>query len=354
VTTSAVKKVTVQAQNVNQCLWLKRSKSVQYEEQDYFSLLEWMSVRNVAAEDASTLLEGVPSGDALLQQLKKFGVEEVEGQFNAVFARQYQQVLGKKKRQPRVVAIIDVHEQETYTKEKRTSPDIKGGKHKNGTNFFFKFVTIQLLYKKRVVTLKVHLQRRGEHLRDVVDALVRHALKYVQIEMLLLDRGFRDVTILNQLEYLHVPILMPAVMDEKAKTSLANMLRFQRSCRFSLCNKHHEYADVKLLKVHLPNGKTIGFYTTRFLPWLRTPRYYLRLYAKRWTIETGYRVQNQFLAKTTCIKGQVRLFYFSYAVALHNLWLWLRTRLQPIKFTVTRMKLILEHTHTINLDPDTS
>jgi hypothetical protein len=233
-----------------------------------------------------------------------------------------------------------VHEQETYTKEKRTSPDVRGGKHKNGTNYFFHFATIQFLAKDRVVTMGVRLHRRGVSLRDVVAQLVAHLLRYAEIECLLLDRGFRDVTILNELEFLGVPVLMPAFSDERTRKALASMWWHAR--RWSFRNKHCEYADVTLLKAALPDGKAVGFYTTLRSAWWRRVAYFVKLYKRRWTIETGYRVQNEFLARTTCIKGAVRLFYFSYAVALHNLWLRLRIIISTMPLTVKRLKCVLQ------------
>jgi len=341
VTTSNLKKLVIQAkQFLNEQLTLKREKVLAYEDTQYFGLLTCMSVWGSAAEQTSTLLDGSPSGDALLQQLKKFTFDDVHEQFDKMFVKQLKKAHHGRKR-PKVVAIIDVHEQETYTKQKRTSPDVRGGKHKNGTNFFFHFVTLQVLWNEHVVTLRARLHQRDTALRDIVTRLVKEAQQHVRIDTLLLDRGFREVTLLNELAFLGVPILMPATMDKKAKKTLATFGKRQRSCRYSLHNNHNEHADVRLLKIMLPDGKTIGFYTTKYAFW-HPPTHFLRLYKKRWTIETGYRVQNQLLAKTTCIVGSVRLFYFSYAIALHNLWLWLRhTTKKLCTFTVMTLRVML-------------
>ena len=41
-----------------------------------------------------------------------------------------------------------------------------------------------------------------------------------------------------------------------------------------------------------------------------------------------------FLAKTCSINPSVRLFYFCYAVALHNLWVMIKSKVQNKKFNV--------------------
>jgi hypothetical protein len=342
--TCDLKKLVVSAMTwLNKQLCLPRTKQVLYSEEEYFALLLFLALEGCAAEDGGAVLNelmSVPSGEALLKQLQKFDRDAVEEEFDRLFVQQFRKVA--KKRRPQVTAIIDVHEQETYTKEKRASPDVRGGKHKNGTNFFFQFATIQVLWKEHVVTMGVRLYGRNRTLRSIVNELVRHVQQYCTIKLLLLDRGFRDVELLNQLEYLNVSVLMPAFSDERTRKALATMKLHRR--RWSFRNAKSEHTDVTLLKATLLDGKTIGFYTTMKNTWWHPPQHFLDAYKKRWTIETGYRIQNQLLPKTTCVIGAVRLYYFSYAVALHNLWLCLRNTVKNVKFTVLRLKTLLSST----------
>lgn len=343
-TTQELKTLLVQGRQLNGQLHLSRKKALRYSEGAYLLLVLFLSLENLAAEDGSRIMNFsicVPSGDALLQQLKKLKVEEVEAQFDRLFLKQFKRLFRQRKR-PHVIAIIDVHEQETYTKDKRTSLDVRGGKHKNGTNFFFHFVTMQIICGDKIMTLAVRLHRREESLCNIVIELIKYAQLHVSIDVLLLDRGFRDVALINDLEYLGIPMLMPAFRDERTRQALAQSW-LSKSRRWSFRNAKCEYADVTLLKVTLPDGSNVGFYTTLRATWLHRVQYYLDLYAKRWNIETGYRVQKQFLPKTTCVKGVVRLFYFSYAVAMHNLWLCIKIIVwKTVKFTVAFMKYLLK------------
>lgn len=341
---------------LNSMLSLNRTKKIKYEERQYFDLITFLSLWNSAGEDGSkimNLIDEVPSGDALMQQLQKLDFELIEAQFDEVFDKQFKKHF-KKKKKPKVLAIIDEHEQETYSKEKRISKDIRGGKHKNGTNFFFKFATIQIVGKRKILTMKVKIHRRKVPLKKVVEELIRHVQKYVKIEVLLLDRGFRDVTIINELEFLQVPILMPCFKDEKTKKELAKSDKSKKIVNWSFKNQKGEFADVRLVMIKFVDGKEIGFYTTIKFSWLHTAKFYLKLYAKRWNIETGYRLQNLFLPRTTCVKGTVRYFYFCYAVAMHNLWLIIKDSVgKSVSFTVTKMKFILTYFWiTTHLNPD--
>lgn len=340
---SNLKTLLISAKNeLNSMLSLKRTKKIKYEEQQYFELVTFLSLWNVAGRNGSkvmNIIDDIPCGAALMQQLQKLKIKEVEEQFNTIFEKQFSKHIGKKRK--KAIVIIDVHEQETYSKEKRISKSIRGGKHKNGTNFFFKFATIQIIVKNKVLTLAVRFYSKSKKLPQIVDELVKIAKKFVRIKSLLLDRGFRDVNIFNQLEYLQVPVLMPCVKDKKTRNEFEKAKHKFRVVKYWWKNVKGEYADFKLIMMKLDNGKEIGFYTTLRMVWLRTARYYLDLYAKRWNIETGYRLQNLFLPKTTCVKGVVKYFYFCYAVAMHNLWLCLRSLVKGMSLTVLVVKFVL-------------
>ena len=340
---SEIKTLLISAKSeLNSVLSLNRTKKIKYEECQYFDLVTFLSLWNVAGKNGSevmNIIDDVPSGDALMQQLQKLDFKLIEAQFDNLFEKQFRKLFKKKK--PKAIAIIDIHEQETYCKDRRINPYTPGGKHKNGTNFFFKFATIQIICKDKILTMKVKICRRKQHLKNLVDCLVKHVQKYVKTKVLLLDRGFRDVKIFNELEYLKVPILMPCIKDKKTKKEFEKSKGKFRIVKYYWKNVKGEYADFKLLMIKLDNDKEIGFYTTIKLTWLKRPKYFLDLYAKRWNIETGYRLQNLFLPKTTCIKGIVRFFYFCYAVAMHNLWLCLKIIVKSTTFTVLTVKVLL-------------
>ncbi len=334
--------------NLNSQLKLNKTKDIKYTQPKYLEAISFLSLFNSCAEDGSNtmnIIDDIPSGDAILQQLKKLEFEVVEEQYNELFEKQFYKMFpkAKKGKKYKAIVIIDTHEQETYSKEKRKSKNIRGGKHKNGTNFFFKYMTMQIIIKNKLITLRVKFHLKDEEQSKLVGELIQIAKKFVRIKVVLLDRGFRDVHILNNLEYSQAPVLMPMVKDEKGEKCFEELGKKNlKAIKFSLMNKKREYADVKLLMIRLNNGKEIGFYTTLNFIRLHTVNYYLNLYKKRWNIETGYRLQNMFLPKTTSINKVVRFFYFCYAVAMHNLWLIMRlTTNLGKRFTVLKMKLIL-------------
>lgn len=343
-----LKTLLISARNsLNSQLTLSRTKQIRYTEKQYFDLVSFLSVFGCCAEDGSAtmnLFDDVPTGDALLQQLKKQEFSKVSDEFHELFQKQFYELLPKAKKKKYNAIIIDVHEQETYSQEKKTNSAIRGGKHKNGTNYFFKHLTMQALVKGKLITLGMRFYHRKSQLRELVDELIVYAQRFVKIDVVLLDRGFRDAALLNQLEFRQADVLMPCYKDSKAEEYFAKLGRRNfRTLRYLIASqKTKQAAGVTLLMIRLVNGKEIGFYTTMKGTWLHAASYYLDLYKKRWNIETSYRLQHMFLPKTTSIERVVRLFYFCYAIAMHNLWLIIRqTARTESNFTVLFMKVVL-------------
>ncbi len=339
----------INAKNKFLCdLKLKKTKNIKYQDSDYLNLLSIMGIYGTCAEDTSNslnLCSNVPTSDSLLKEIKKFKHDEIETQFNGIIEKQLFKLFPKMKKNKRysVTAIIDEHEQETYSKEKKVSNNIRGGKHKNGTNYFFHYVTIMVLIEGKILTLGLEILTRDSKLSDVVIKLVKKVQKYFDIELLLLDRGFRDVTIFNGLEYLQIPILMPCVKDNKTKKIFEEKLSKKRygKINFSITNNKKETALVNLIMIKIED-KQFGFYSTIRGKYFEKAKYYVELYMQRWQIETGYRMQNQFLPKTTSINFNVRYFYFFYAIVMHNIWLILNYLNKfNEKITVFKMKLFI-------------
>src|SRR3990167_6022451 len=118
---SELKTLLISAKNeLNSMLSLNGIKKIKCEEKQYFELVSFISLWNAAGENGSnimSIIDDVPSGDALMQQLQKLNVQEVEEQFNAVFEKQFFKLIKKKGR--KAIVRIDVHKQETYSKDKK-------------------------------------------------------------------------------------------------------------------------------------------------------------------------------------------------------------------------------------------
>ena len=134
---------------------------------------------------------------------------------------------------------------------------------------------------------------------------------------------------------------MPCKSYERTDKMFEKHLKSNYEVKPYFCsNVRKEYADFKLIMIRLEDGTEIGYVTNMHFIKLHRAKYYIELYQKRWNIETGYRLQNMFLAKTCSINPSVRLFYFCYAVALHNLWVMIKSKVQNKEFNVSVFMLM--------------
>lgn len=334
-----IKKLAVLAkQNINSRLRLNRTKSLDFEDKHYFALLLIISLFCAFAEGGSytaNFFGKLPKGDSLLDQIQKMEDQEIREQFRKLFESQFKNIFRFRIAKPKVVLAIDSTDKPTYSKRKKEDNNIVGGKKKASTFYFFRFATIQIVDKKNPITLYAMHCNKDTTNEQIVEGLVLQARKLVRIKCLLIDRGFYDTNVFNKLEQLGVKYLMPCRSDERTDKMFEKHLKSNYDVKPYFCsNVKKEYADFKLIMVRLADGTEIGYVTNMHFIKLHRAKYYIELYKKRWNIETGYRLQNMFLAKTCSIDASVRLFYFCYAVALHNLWVMIKSKVQSNNFNV--------------------
>jgi len=340
-----IKKLAVLAkQNINSRLHLKRTKEINFQDKHYLALLLIMSLFCVFAEGAghvSNQFGHLPKGDSLLDQLQAINERDIKEQFRKLFEWQFRNLFRFKLGKPKVIVGIDTTDKPTYSKKKREDENIVGGKKKASTFYFFRFATIQIADKKNPVTLyAMHCNKETTN-EQIVEELILQAKKLVRIKCVLIDRGFYDTRVFNKLEQLGIKYLMPCRSDDKTDKMFENYLSSHYEVKPYFCqNVKKEYADFKLIMIRLENGTETGYVTNMYFIKLHRAKYYIELYQKRWNIETGYRLQNMFLAKTCSIDASVRLFYFCYAVALHNLWIMIKSKVQNKEFNVPVFMLI--------------
>jgi IS4 transposase len=333
-----IKKLAVLArQNINSRINLKRTKSIGFEDKHYFALVLLVSLFCAFAEGTGYVANqfgSLPKGDSLLAQLQKLKDEDVREQFRKIFEWQFKNIFRFRLVKPKVILAIDVTDKPTYSKNHKDA-NIVGGKPKASTSYFFRFATIQIADRENPITLyALHCNKEttNEH---IVEELITQAKRLVRIRCVLIDRSFYDTKVFNKLEQLGVKYLMPCKYDNKTDKMFEKYLSSNYEVQPYFCqNKAKEYADFKLIMIRLDEKTEIGFVTNIHFIKLHRAKYYIELYKRRWNIETGYRLQNMFLAKTCSINPSVRLFYFCYAVALHNLWVMIKSKVENNNFSV--------------------
>ena len=200
---------------------------------------------------------------------------------------------------------IDFHDREYYGD--KNDVWIVGGKYKNGTCWFHRYATIEIISRRKrisVFALPIHVFLNS-HKEIVVKTLIERVLKYVKkIELVLLDRGFFSSAVINTIEGMGLKFLMPAVNNPKIKYIRKTVYGFKMGeSRFNLIVKG--------------NGKKKRKWATNLED---VPEKLERIYSRRWRIETGYRTKKKFRITTTTRNPVIRFLFFVIELLLYNFW----------------------------------
>lgn len=147
----------------------------------------------------------------------------------------------------------------------------------------------------------------------------------IRIEVALLDRGLaRNSENLALLKDMRIPYLGLYQKYRNIKKVIKGMKR-------SSINRKFRVGGIPTRLVIRKEKFTWVFVTTmEFADSLK----YLRLYKKRWNIETGFRVHDEAQIKTKSTDIRVRYFLFLVAMLLYNVWKSLRVQISFKRFVI--------------------
>lgn len=299
---------------LNKDIRFKLAQNVHYKNKDLIEALTWLASTQSFVEGGACFLREVkdaPSPDTLFFQLNKFKPEEVLETFEQVLLKQYKlaKKLGIFRR--KVVLAIDIHDIPYYGN--KNDKMVVGTKRKLGTSYAYRFITMNIVEKGKRLTLAALPMSQLDQKEKMVEKLVKLAKRLVRLKIVLLDRGFFSVRIINTLKRMGVKFIMPAIANPK----IQKLMDSPKTTDYEMENAYHETTKFKLLVVEGKKG-LVPFATN-----VAKNIYYLvpGIYRKRWGIETSYRVKKEFRPRT-CTKSYVaRLFFFLFSVCFYNLWI---------------------------------
>jgi hypothetical protein len=204
---------------------------------------------------------------------------------------------------------VDWHDEMYYGDIK--AEGIVGAMPKQGSCHAYRYATISVLQNGERLTLAaVPMLDRFIflHVKRLLDCVFVLGLS---IELLLFDRGYFSIELINYLKEKDIKFIMHMPWHREPLKPGADMLYTTTSTK----RVKAEQASFRVAAVG-HKGKVLVFATNTSF----RHRKLLRLFRKRWGIETSYRLIGLFLAKTTSKRYGVRKLYFFLAVVLYNLW----------------------------------
>jgi putative transposase len=307
------------------------------ESRDLLRVLVFAAASRLSVHQACDQLERAPSGPTVLGNLaRQFrDLDALEGHLNDLLAKLIPKDLRKRGRR---VAIDLVALPYHGTVDAAHQGEVCRRKAKGGTTHFFTYATAYAVVRGRRYTLamcRVRAKQRMDHvLRTLLARLVTLGIR---IKLLLLDRGFYSVRVIQDLRTGAWPFIMPAVKRGKKATTAGGptgtyALAAKKQSHWTTYTlqsaKESQVAFALAVVCHNTRGhrgrhqREALLYATwgvthRPLSWIRAT------YRSRFGIESSYRQSHQARIRTSSRNPALRLLFLGVALVLRNIWVWL-------------------------------
>lgn len=276
-----------------------------------------------------------PNGDTLLLRLKQINRPKAKHMLTKLNRQVLAAAKTKGAFKKKVVVAIDLTFIPYYGK--KLTQYVVGGKPKKGTSYFHCWATLRVVSSGRRFTIKACPVKRdeldAESMAKIVLELLGEAKACgVPINLVLLDKGFCWRKVIAALNGSGCKFLVAAKRDKHVKDAILDYFRTgkgqvrrfskgegEEKVTFNLSihrfKKRRRRRVGNILELYGAFATNLGF-GEALRVWEKLPLEYRR----RWGIETGYRVDGGFRAKTTSRDEGMRFIYYEYMVFLENLW----------------------------------
>ena len=268
-----------------------------------------------------------PSANTILYHLRtKFEPERLERVANTLLRRDIVELLPEQ-----VEVCADLHLRPYYGDEDDTE-NLYHSEAKRGTTAFHAYATLYARVKNKRYTLAVRRLEDGDTASSVLAEFfgVLDGLD-TEIKAVYLDRGFYDSKCLTLLQAHNYAYVIPII--RWGKTIQQELSEgWSRVIQHDLTGKLDGHSWTVEFPVYIDctylNGKYDEHGVARHgyaadAPFIKTPRDARYHYAKRFGIESSYRLSEQAIATTTTRDATVRLLYVVVSLLLQNVWRYL-------------------------------
>ena len=312
----------------------KRAENATYEDARFFELQAFMGMVGCGTAQGAARFQYRrgkdygPHGDTHLRAVKQFDQDGLLNGFDAATDRLLSVITSEASFRRPVTVALDITTVPYYG-DVEAMPMVSGTT--DGDRRAFKFATLSVVGWNIPLILAVEPVRESSSWDEnppnrthrVVRRLVRRAQEHVPIEMVLCDREFDSKSVYQTLSNLDVNYLIPKRVHSAEREAIETMDEDGQEVATESATVHVEQGSHAMQFLYVPSTKgesTAVFATNRSID-PEEAEAFCRRYSRRWQIESEYKsIKNDFLAKTSSKDYRVRLFYFVFAVLLHNIW----------------------------------
>ncbi|MHA1974061.1 MAG: transposase [Candidatus Hodarchaeales archaeon] len=303
-----------------------------------------------------------PSADTVHKRCAELQIEQVERLVNGWLVEVVSRLRFHKNTQ--ITLAFDLHNQSFYGN--RNHDWVVGTSRKKGTNFAVSFLVVSIATDniRCPVGIRIMTKERLKRKADLVGSILDDLYTWLPVKRVLFDRGFCQESIIQLANERGLKYVIAAIRHSTIKTATQEIL----TCVKTLANQAGiqiddmeavgRWARKKGLDsfrvTHVTTGKhktpstLVAVFVRKRTHSGRHPkrriyalysyltnikvsaRRIVKLYSKRWIVETDIRCNNDFKAVTNSTKPQLRLFLYGLSMVLNALWVVFSTLYQRL------------------------
>jgi Transposase DDE domain len=278
----------------------------------------------------------IPSSDTIFNYVNCNNIEDILSSFRTINP----EIFNMMKLEGKIHDVaIDFHHVPFYGD--KNTPLIRGMKPKNGTSWGYEYCTLDIIGDDKLTLDVIPISALKKDYSTLIELLLKRLESIsVKIGTVYSDKGFCNDDTISTLTKLKINFVIACILNKKIKRELENFKKenghkptvfeyqFNKNgTKFNLVAVPHEKKDYILFATN-KDVKSIEEFE-KSIP---------EEYKKRWNIETGYRVKNEFKIRT-CTKSPVaRTLFFIIQCTLYNILNMLKS---VLKITAHEMKSII-------------
>lgn len=260
----------------------------------------------------------IHSNKKILQTIREFSLDNI----NDIIFETREVILKVAKRfgfcRRKTIVSIDFHDKPFYGD--KSIKEVVGTKRKLGTNFAYRYATICICEEGIRFNLATIAVGQRKLKKTLIKELISIARQYVSIGLVLLDRGFNGVDVSRVIDEKRAKYIMPLVGNVKIQRVCDSPRKLTVMPYTYYEDRPKEYQ--KEIKVIVDKRNEEKYYFTTNIQGNKRAilSAIILAYRKRWGIETGYRVADEFYAWTTSVKFSTRTFLTLLSFIMQDLW----------------------------------
>jgi len=278
----------------------------------------------------------IPSADTIFNYINCNKIEEILSSFRTINLETFKMM----ELEGKVHDIaIDFHHVPFYGD--KNTPLIRGMKPKNGTSWGYEYCTLDIIGDDKLTLDVIPISALLKDYSVLIELLFKRLESMsVKVGTAYMDKEFCNDDTISTMTKLKINFVIACKLNKKIKKKLENFKK-ENGHKSTVFEYHFNENGTKFNLVAVPHEKKeyILFATNKDVK--STEEFEKSIpeeYKKRWNIETGYRVKNDFKIRT-CTKSPVaRTLFFIIQCALYNILNMLKSVLQ---ITVHEMKSII-------------